>query len=130
MNPVKAFNIPVRDMQKACKFYVDVFDWNIKEIEGNDANYHFAVITPSDDDGDPLSKGAINGGLFLKGTHGINRTFLELTVYSIDDCVKKAVAMGGRKIIEKKLRGSSFYFAIIQDLEGNYLGLWEERKED
>jgi predicted enzyme related to lactoylglutathione lyase len=128
MNPVKAFNIPAHDMQKACQFCKSVFDWNVKEIVGSGGNYHFAVTTPSDEDGEPLSKGAINGGLFQKGTHGINETFLELTVESIDSCVKRAISMGGRKISEKKLMASSFYFAIIQDPEGNYLGLWEEIK--
>ena len=129
MNPVKAFNIPAPDMQKACVLYKSVFDWNIMEIVGSGGNYHFAVTTPRDEDGEPLSKGAINDGLFQEGTHGINETFLELTVESIDCCVSKAVSTGGRIVIEKKLMNGSHFFAIIQDPEGNYLGPWEEERE-
>ena len=128
MNPVRAFNIPASDIQKAIDFYETVFDWNIKRIAESGGNYHFAITTPSDETGEPLSKGAINGGFFQRGTHGINETFLELVVESIDDCAEKAISMGGRKISEKRLMAGTSYFAIIQDPEGNYLGLWEEKR--
>ncbi|NLX47593.1 MAG: hypothetical protein GXY70_05455 [Euryarchaeota archaeon] len=76
----------------------------------------------------PLSRDSINGGLFRRGTHGIDRTFLELEVSSIDDSISKVLENGGRMVQEKRPLQDFAFFAVVQDTEGNYLGPMEYRK--
>jgi predicted enzyme related to lactoylglutathione lyase len=120
---VIAFNIPVENMEKMTDFYGQVFGWTIRKGSGS-GDYHRAETVPAKE-GTPLSPGAINGGLFLAGTHGISEPFFEVLVDSIDETIRQVVALGGRSVVKKKVMGDSF-FAIVQDPEGNYLGLWED----
>ncbi|MBM3301005.1 MAG: VOC family protein [Deltaproteobacteria bacterium] len=129
MDGVRAFNLPVDNMARASRFYRETFGWDIRRIPGSGGDYHFAVTTPADEEGKPKRIGAINGGLFERGTHGIRETFLEIMVESIDECVLKVVAAAGREIRAKKPIAGTSFFAIVQDSEGNYLGLWEEHDE-
>lgn len=115
-------------MGRAVDFYSRVFGWTSEALKGSGGEYHHATTAVVDDDGVPLSKGAINGGLFKRGTHGIENTFLELEVDSIDDSVKKVLMNGGRVAREKRTMLDFAFFAIVQDPEGNYLGLMEYRK--
>jgi len=128
MDKVRSFNIPVRDMQGAANFYRNVFGWSIGAIEGSGGDYHRALTTAVDGDGVPLAPDAINGGLFRKGTHGVDVTFLELEVDSIDETVSKVLENGGSMAREKRPMLDFAYFAIVRDPEGNYLGLMEYRK--
>jgi len=127
-DPVRSFNLPVDDMGRAVDFYSRVFGWSSEAIKGSGGEYHHATTSVVDDDGVPLSKGAINGGLFKRGTHGIESAFLELEVDSIDDTVKKVLMNGGRIVREKRPMLDFAFFAIVQDSEGNCLGLMEYRK--
>jgi predicted enzyme related to lactoylglutathione lyase len=115
-------------MNAAAEFYRRVFDWTIEPVKGSGGDYHRVETSEVDGDGVPLSREAINGGLFRKGTHGIDVAFLEIEVGSIDGTLDKVLANGG-KLIKEKLPMLDFaYFAIVQDPEGNYLGLMEYRK--
>ncbi len=128
MDPVRSFNLPVDDMARAAQFYEKVFGWSVGAIEGSGGDYHHAVTSELDEKDLPLSKGVINGGLFRRGTHGIDRTFLELEVSSIDESMRKVLENGGRLVREKRPMLEFAFFAIVQDTEGNYLGLMEYRK--
>jgi len=128
MESVRSFNLPVEDMRRAVDFYSSVFGWSLEAIHGSGGDYHHAITAKADEEGIPLSRGAINGGLFKKGTHGINIPFLELEVDSIDESVKKVLKNGGRIVREKHPMLAFAFFAIVQDSEGNYLGLMEYRK--
>lgn len=127
-DPVRSFNLPVNDMARAAEFYEKVFGWRVGAIKGSGGDYHQTVTSEVDADGVPLSKDSINGGLFRRGTHGIDVTFLELEVSSIDDSVSKVLENGGRIVREKRPMLDFAFFAIVQDTEGNYLGLMEYRK--
>lgn len=128
MDHVRSFNLPVDDMARAVEFYDKAFGWSVGAIKGSGGDYHHAVTSEVDENGEPLSRGAINGGLFRRGTHGIDRTFLELEVSSIDESLRKVLGNGGRIVREKRPMLDFAFFAIVQDTEGNYLGLMEYRK--
>ena len=128
MDPVRSFNLPVEDMRRAVDFYSSVFGWSLEAIHGSGGDYHHAVTAKADEEGIPLSRGAINGGLFKKGTHGINIPFMELEVDSIDESVIKVLNNGGRIVREKRPMMEFAFYAIIQDPDGNFLGLMEYRK--
>ncbi|MHC1681243.1 MAG: VOC family protein [Methanomassiliicoccales archaeon] len=128
MDGIRSFNIPAQDMKEEAAFYRNVFGWNIAPIEGSSGDFHSVITTDTDDDGVPLRKGFINGGLFQKGTHGIDGTFLEVEVSSIDGSIEKVVRSGGKLVRPKSPILDFGYFAIVQDPEGNNIGLMEYRK--
>ncbi len=128
MDPVRSFNLPVDDMARAAEFYDKVFGWAVGVIEGSGGDYHHAVTSQVDEDGVSSSKNAIIGGLFRRGTHGIDHTFLELEVSSIDESLLKVLENGSRLVREKRPMLDFAFFAIVQDPEGNYLELMEYRK--
>jgi uncharacterized protein len=125
MDRVISFNLPAKDMERACDFYRWAFGWDIGPVRGSGGGYHAALTTPTDENGVPTRPGGINGGLFDIGTHGVDKTFLEIEVESIDATVGKVISSGGRVVMEKRPMLDFGFFAIIQDPDGNYLGLME-----
>jgi len=71
MNRVYTFDLPVDDMERARKFYEEVFGWEIAPIPGSGGNYHSA-ITVHACDGSPFEGMHIsrnmNGSLLKKAT--------------------------------------------------------------
>jgi predicted enzyme related to lactoylglutathione lyase len=126
MDGVRGFNLPVDEMERAVRFYRLVFGWNIDHIPGSGGNFHGAQTTEVDEKGEPDLPGAINGGLYLRGTHGLNGTFLEIKVTSIDEAVEKVLSNGGEVVRPKAPLLDIAYFAIVRDTEGNALGLWQD----
>lgn len=129
MDSVRAFNLPVDDMQRARRFYEKIFGWDVYPIPGSGGDFHAAHIAPVDGNDEPQVRGAINGGLFKRGTHGLRETFLEVTVPSIDEYLKRIVAEGGEIVREKSPMLDIAFYAVIKDTEGNAIGLWEDVKK-
>ena len=129
MDRVKAFDIPVDDMKRAQRFYHEVFGWKITPIPCSGGNFHAAETVPVDEEGDPKVPGGINGGFFRRGTHGLESTFLEINVPSIDEYLKKMESAGGKLVRAKSPILDIAFFAVIEDTEGNILGLWEDREK-
>jgi predicted enzyme related to lactoylglutathione lyase len=119
----------VDDMQRAKRFYENVFGWEIRPITGSGGNFHSAYTVPVDEKDEPLVLGAINGGLFQRGTHGLKEMFFEVTVPSIDEYLKKVEYEGGRLVKPKGPILDIAFFAVIRDTEGNLVGLWEDVKK-
>ena len=126
MDRVKAFDIPVNDMKRAQRFYQEVFDWKVTPIPGSGGNFHAAQTVPVDEKGDPKVPGGINGGFFQRGTYGLEGTFLEVNVSSIDEHLKKIESAGGKLVKAKGPILDIAFFAVIEDTEGNIIGLWED----
>jgi predicted enzyme related to lactoylglutathione lyase len=129
MDNVRAFDIPVDDMQRAKRSYEKIFGWEIRAIPGSGGNFHSAQTAPVDENGDPKVQGAINGGLFERGTHGLKETFLEVTVPSIDEYLKKIESGGGQLVTPKGRILDIAFFAVVKDTEGNAIGLWQDVKK-
>jgi predicted enzyme related to lactoylglutathione lyase len=129
MDSVRAFDIPVDDMGRAKRFYERVFGWKIQAIPGSGGNFHAAYTAPVDEKDEPLVTGAINGGLFLRGTDGLKEMFLEVTVPSIDEYLKRIESEGGQLVKQKGPILDIAFFAVIRDTEGNLVGLWEDVKK-
>ena len=129
MDNVRAFDIPVDDMERAKRFYERIFGWDIHPIAGSGGDFHAAHTVTVDENDEPQIRGAINGGLFKRGTHGLNETFLEVTVPSIDEYLKKIEAEGGQMVKPKGPILDIAFFAVVNDTEGNVIGLWENVKK-
>jgi len=129
MDSVRAFDIPVDDVQRAKRFYERVFGWEIRPVPGSGGNFHAAYTVAVDENDEPKVPGAINGGLFQRGTHNLKEMFLEITVPSIDEYLKKVESEGGRLVKSEGPILDMAFFALVKDTEGNVIGLWEDAKK-
>jgi predicted enzyme related to lactoylglutathione lyase len=126
MDRVQAFDIPADDMDRAKKFYQEVFGWKIDPVSGSGGNFHEAITVPVDENGEPKVIGGINGGFFQRGTHGLKGTFIEINVPSIDKYLTRIESAGGKVVKPKGPMLDIAFFALVKDTEGNVLGLWED----
>jgi len=128
MDKVKAFDIPVDDMGRAKRFYEEVFGWEISPVPGSGGNFHAATTVPVDEEGEPKVLGGINGGFFQRETHGLEGTFIEINVPSVDEYLRRIESAGGKIVKPKGPILDIAFFALVKDTEGNIIGLWEDIK--
>jgi predicted enzyme related to lactoylglutathione lyase len=125
MDSVRAFDIPVDDMERAKKFYQSIFGWKIIPVPGSGGDFHAAITAPVDENGELTIPGAINGGFYKRGTHDLEGTFLEIEVDSIDECLERIISEGGEIVRPKNPILDTAFFSVVRDSEGNVMGLWE-----
>lgn len=125
MNKVIHFEIPAKKMERARKFYEDVFGWQLREWQ---PSYVIATTVASDEQGNPLEVGGINGALMKYDTHNPT-TVITVQVESIDEFLKKIEAAGGALVMPKEKVDEMGYMARVVDSEENVIGLWEDLKK-
>lgn len=125
MNKVVHFEIPAKKLDRAKKFYEDVFDWKLSEWQ---PDYLMATTVKSDDKGSPVEMGAINGALLKADAHN-QTTIVTMEVDNIDDYLKKIENAGGAMVMPKQKVGEMGYMARAIDSEENVIGLWENIKK-
>jgi len=124
MDKVQYFQIPVDDMERARKFYLEVFGWEIHSTD-MEGNYHAVHTVPIDENGMPKEPGGINGGLFERSAYGLQGVSIVINVASIDDYIKKIESTGGETVAPKTKVGDIGFYATVKDTEGNAIGIWE-----
>ena len=126
LDGVNLFGLPVDDMERAKEFFNKTFGWTFIPT-GMEGHHHFATTVETDENGNPLKPGGINGGLLQRGTYNQKVSSIFIKVKSIDETIIKVKKNGG-KLIYKKIPVLDFaYFAQIQDTEGNLVSLWEDK---
>ena len=105
--------IPFDDKTRATAFYRDLAGWDIQEVpEFPD----YPMWAPP--------SGPVGGGMGLRAdAFQFPRLYVEVT--SIDDVVARATELGGRLVEEKDPIGEGSWVAVISDLDGNQIGLYE-----
>ncbi len=124
MDKVVHFHIPVDDTTRAKKFYKNIFGWEIKET-GMGRDYQLATTTPTDEEGMPKEPGGINGALYLRESPEEVPNIV-INVPSIDDYLKKVEKAGGKIVWQKESVGDFGFYALVEDTEGNVIGLWQD----
>jgi predicted enzyme related to lactoylglutathione lyase len=116
-NPVGWFEIPVHDMARAKTFYQHVL--GIQLSEQRSESLHMALF--------PVFEGAmgttgslVQGAYYTPGAQGV---VIYFTAPDIDACIARATKGGGRVIREKTSIGHYGFIAIVEDTEGNRIGL-------
>lgn len=122
MGGVVHFEIPADDQKRARKFYQEALGWQIEPVPGMD--YSMVITTAMDDAGQPVSAGAINGGMMAREGQ-ITSPVITVDVPDINATLKSVEELGGSVVVPKNEIPGMGYTAYFKDPEGNVLGLWE-----
>lgn len=123
MDPVVHFEIPAKDVERAKKFYKDLFGWKIEKFPQMD--YNMVTTVECDEKGMPSKAGMINGGICMADP-SIPAPVIVIKVKSLDMMMDKIEKEGGKVMMPKMKIGDMGYYARISDCEGNVVGLWED----
>lgn len=106
-------DIPVTDMAQATAFYSGLFGWEISTVPGFE-DY-------------PMwqAPNKISGGGLAPRSADFAQPRSYVEVDSIDETVAAAVAAGGGLLMEKQPITETSWWAVISDLDGNSIGLYE-----
>jgi predicted enzyme related to lactoylglutathione lyase len=124
MPTINHFEIPADDINRAQKFYKDIFGWNMRKTsnpENPEKDYwHFDT---EDEEG---HKG-LSGGMMKRQApeHTVTNY---ITVSSIEQYQSKIEQHGGKIMIKKTEIPNMGHFAIFTDSENNMFGLFEVKK--
>ena len=119
MPRVVHFEVYADDMDRATKFYGDVFGWTVTKIDLEGGANYWLINT-----GDEPAEG-INGGMMPRPTpEAINTVVLD--VPSVDEYVEKITAGGGSLLVPKFAVPGVGYAAYFRDTEGNPFGIFED----
>lgn len=119
-NPVVYFEIPVTDIDRAIKFYKDVFhfDFDKEDIDNNKM-----ALFPFVDENSGIS-GALAKGEIYKPTK--NGVVIYFKTENIDESLKLATSNGGKILYPKTDNGIGFV-AEFEDSEGNRIALYQTK---
>jgi predicted enzyme related to lactoylglutathione lyase len=124
MSRLSHIHIPVDDIDRAKKFYRDVFGW---EVEETGSMYQMMRMEPKSERGQPVPWGATYGGLYKRQRSG-EPLSLVIEVPSLDEAIRKVQAAGGKLVTPKERVGVYELLAEVRDTEGNLFGLIEKPK--
>lgn len=125
MNKVVHFEIPADDLDRAKKFYQNIFGWRINDV--SQMNYSMVTTVETDEKQMPKEAGAINGGLMKRQAPGESPVIV-INVPSVDEYVNKVEQAGGKVAMPKMQVGDMGLYARVADTEGNVIGLWQDLK--
>jgi uncharacterized protein len=116
-NPVTYFEIPVRDLDRAVKFYSIVFGYDFErtEIDGN-----AMALFPFTDDASGITGALAQGDSYVPGKQGARLYF---ATDDIDAVLGRAVNAGGKVLYPKTAIGENGWVAEFEDSESNCIAL-------
>ena len=131
MPTIVHFEIPADDVERAKKFYNNLFGWNIEKLHSpvDDSELtsvatgqpiEYWRITTSDHEG---NKG-VGGGIMKRQMAEHNITNY-IGVDSVDEYSSKIQKSGGQVLAPKHAVPGMGYFALCSDTENNVFAIWE-----
>src|SRR3989344_7333419 len=124
MNRPVHFEIQADDVDRAAKFYQDIFGCIIQKWEGSPTDYRI-VMTADKDSKEP----GINGGLLKRPCpapapeQGTNAFVCTVQVENFDEIAEKILKAGGRVAMPKFALTGMAWQGYFLDTEGNTFGL-------
>ncbi len=106
-------DIPVTDTARASQFYSALFGWQISEVPGYE--------------GYPMwqAPNQISGGGLAPRDEGFTQPRSYVEVDSIDETLALAIEQGARVVAAKAPISETSWWAILEDPDGNVVGLYE-----
>jgi len=117
INAVNWFEIPVKDIGRAVKFYEKMFDVKLSPEEMGGMKM---ALFPFTQDA-PGAPGALIRGESYEPSHA--GTVVYFSVDDIDETLRRINANGGKTLLPKKSIGEYGFIAHFEDTEGNRLAL-------
>lgn len=130
MPTIVHFEIPADDVERAKKFYSDLFGWKMEKWPGTDnkdsssSNIEYWMISTTDSKG---NKASIGGGM-MKRQDNHQRITNFIDVNSVDEYSSKIEKLGGKVVVSKMAVPGMGYFAVCHDTESNSFGIWESNE--
>ena len=109
-NTINYFGLPSDETNQLKEFYTSPFNWKFKE--GKDAPDYWYTETAG-----------MKGAILKRRSNRQNATFF-IEVDSIDECISKAKESGANVIVDKHEISEGFN-ALLEDPQGNVIGIWE-----
>ncbi len=121
MPTIVHFDVPADDVERARKFYAELFDWKFFAPPGFP---DFYLVETTDQDG----RSSLGGGLGKRGSpdQGIMNY---IGVPSIEEYGERIRLLGGRVLVPKMTVPGFGFMAVCTDTEGNRFGLWQEDRD-
>jgi len=116
-NAITWFDIPTTDFERAHKFYETILGAKMRVDDSMGQRLGYFPMDPKGDVGGDL----VPPGEFNKPSRVGSRVYL--SVESIDDVLGRVVKAGGKIAQAKYSIGKPGFIAIIEDTEGNSVGL-------
>ena len=121
---VQHFEMPADDVDRAQRFYKDVFGWEMQKwsnLENPEKDYWY--FETKDDKGNT----GIGGGMMKRQSpeHTVTNY---ITVSDIDEYTSKLEQAGGKVIVPKTKIPYMGFYAVFLDSENNMFGLYESNK--
>ncbi len=124
MPTINHFEIPSDDVERAQKFYDNVFGWSMQKWSNpENPQKDYWMFETTDENG---NKG-LSGGLMKRQAPEHTMTNY-ITVPSIDEYIPKIEQAGGKIMIPKTEIPDMGFFAIFIDTENNQFGLFEVKR--
>jgi uncharacterized protein len=124
MFTVVHFEIPADDVERAQKFYRELFGWKIEEFAGQAPMDYWSITTSAE----PGGMGAPGGGMMQRQTPQ-QQTIMYIEVPSIDAYADTVEKLGGKVGVPKTAIPGMGYYAVCSDPENNGFGIWETNPE-
>ncbi|MBA3977959.1 MAG: VOC family protein [Nitrosopumilus sp.] len=121
MPTVQYFEIPADDLERAQKFYRQVFGWNIQKWDDKEnPEQEYYMFETRDDEGNP----GLGGGMMKRQSpqHTITNY---ITVSSVDEYASKIEQSGGMVMMPKTKVTEMGFIAVCLDSENNMFGIFE-----
>jgi uncharacterized protein len=122
INPVGYFEIPVRDMERAMKFYNTVFGFELES--GNIDNIEMAFF-PFNEKSSGITGALAKGKIYIPAKEG---ALIYFNTDSIDTVLAHVNDSGGKTLYPKTPVGEYGFVAEFEDCEGNRIALTEKLK--
>ena len=119
MSKVVHFEIPAEDMERASKFYENVFGWEITKWEGP---FDYWLVKTGEED-----EPGIDGAIMPKESGDVIRN--AISVDSYEEFAEKIEMEGGKMLTEKMGIPGIGYTGTFQDTEGNIFLIVEFKME-
>ena len=130
MPTIVHFEIPSDDIERAKKFYNDLFGWKIEKWANSQLTsaatgqpMEYWMVTTTDDNGNK----ALCGGM-MKRVQSAQQITNYINVRSVDEYSEKVEKIGGRVVAPKHAVPGMGYFAICLDTENNCFAIWESNE--
>lgn len=117
INAVNWFEVPVKDLERAVRFYEKVFDVKLALEEMNGMQMAMFPMTM----GVPGAAGSLIKGESYEPSHA--GTVVYFSVENIEETLRRINANGGRTFMPKSGIGQYGFIAQYEDTEGNRLAL-------